>query len=1187
MLVFDFSQNLYTIHAVEGVRVFCVFQPINRDSWVMPEPNNSEFTLGIDLGANSLGWAVVGLVDGVPANLIQAGVRVFEAGINNDPKSGKEETLNAQRRDARLHRRQLWRRARRLRKVLHLLQGFNLLPKTDDVPETDGGTTKFRKAIAWGKPCREWDARDRSEVGQDYFNWLDHSIFGSPWFAQRHPVCAIPKNKRTDEQKVEAHRLRQLLPYILRAAAVEEKLPPHLVGRAIYHLAQRRGFWSNRKRAPKKDEKPGEVEEGIRTLRSKVGNLTLGQYFARMEPSEERIRDQWTPRDMYQAEFKRIWERQTEGRVDHLTDEPAANELLYKAIFDQRPIKLSRGLVGQCEFESGERRAPAYRLLSQRFRLLQVVNNLKIRAPGGEYEPLGVELRTELIGALERRSGMSFKEVREKLRLSRRLAINLQRDKEEARVPGNDTGAEFAKVFGDQWFALLPEEQERAVADAQSILNLRDVDERRRRATNYLRKRGLPDLDTATDQFLKISFEPGYMGLSVRAMNRFMPLLKKGFQYGALSPHYRYLPEVTDELIGLVDTGVSAAKACEQVLNRRPESATPKDALPPVTSEEVQAWIGAVRNPIVIRALTELRKVVNAIVARYKRPTRIHIELLRELKKPKDAREKIWKENLSRAKRNQSAEDEIRGWEPNISRVKPKDIEKYRLWKDSECCPYCRRAMTPRLMFGDDSEYQIDHIIPFKRSLDDSFVNKVLCHTQCNRDKGDRTPYEAFSPECGGDPDKYRAMIKCVEGFKGDKEIREEKVRRFKMDGPALEEFLAKWTARQFNDSAYASRLAADYLGLLYGGRVNENDRLCVQVRPGGLTKSYREAWNLNSILGDGETRNGGSTLKPRHDHRHHAVDAAVIAVADQDMFTRLSNAAKHRQLGRRERFGDFGEPWPGFRNELSKEVLNQIVVSHRVSGKVSGGLHKDKNYSAKDSSKGFRRIRIPVAELSLKHLTHDAQLKLGEEPIIVNPGVRERVLAKWRERSREIGSEEPKKVFSEGNLPRFQISEKRHIEIKKVRIRFKLSTIAVGRGRAERHVKAESNHHIEVFRTTDKKGRVKWSAEVVNMLTAYRRKNARLPIINPEGRQHLLFSLSPGEIIECRKGEHAGKRLVVRGMRADDRRIFLVHINDARRKGEMEKTGGYLAEPPSSLQDWDVRKIVVSPLGEVKEAHG
>ena len=74
---------------------------------------------------------------------------------------------------------------------------------------------------------------------------------------------------------------------------------------------------------------------------------------------------------MYQSEFKRIWERQTGGRVDHLTDEPTANELLYKAIFDQRPVKLSRGLVGQCEFEPGERRAPAYRLLSQRFRLLQ------------------------------------------------------------------------------------------------------------------------------------------------------------------------------------------------------------------------------------------------------------------------------------------------------------------------------------------------------------------------------------------------------------------------------------------------------------------------------------------------------------------------------------------------------------------------------------------------------------------------------------------------------------------------------------------------------------------------------------------------------------------------------------------------------------------------------------------------
>ena len=111
-------------------------------------------------------------------------------------------------------------------------------------------------------------------------------------------------------------------------------------------------------------------------------------------------------------------------------------------------------------------------------------------------------------------------------------------------------------------------------------------------------------------------------------------------------------------MIGLVDAGISAATACEQVLTRKPEPSTPKDALLPVASEEVQARIGAIRNPIVIRALTEHRKVVNAIIGKCGKPARIHIELLRELKKPKDAREKIWKENLSREKRNEAAEDE-------------------------------------------------------------------------------------------------------------------------------------------------------------------------------------------------------------------------------------------------------------------------------------------------------------------------------------------------------------------------------------------------------------------------------------------------------------------------------------------------------------------------------------------------
>jgi CRISPR-associated endonuclease Csn1 len=444
--------------------------------------------------------------------------------------------------------------------------------------------------------------------------------------------------------------------------------------------------------------------------------------------------------------------------------------------------------------------------------------------------------------------------------------------------------------------------------------------------------------------------------------------------------------------------------------------------------------------------------------------------LLRELRKPKKVREKIWKESFSAERRNDEIRQEIQQG-AKVVQPSPRDVEKHKLWKESgNICPYCLKGMSWANLFGDDSEYHVDHIIPWKRCLDDSFANKVLCHADCNQNKGDRTPYEAFN----GDPDRYDRIIKCVAGFNADKDTLHEKVKRFEMGPKELEEFLAKRTAQQFNDSAYASRLAADYLGLLYGGRHDEQGNVRVQARSGGLTRYFREAWNLNSILGDGEHKNGGKTHKPRHDHRHHAVDGVVIAVTDQGMVQRLNNAAKRGWVGRPGRFGHFDEPWPGFRNELKKEVMEKLVVSHRVSKKVSGALHKDTNYSTKEFGQGVRRHRVLLTDLSEKDVLSD--------DVIADPGVRKLV----RQRLAVLGGGEPKKLFAEDkNLPHFEATDGRRIPVKKVRINEIVKTRPIGKGDRTRFVKPGGNHHLEIFGLPGSDGRdKKWGApRVVTML--------------------------------------------------------------------------------------------------------
>ena len=124
----------------------------------MAERNNDEFVLGIDLGTNSLGWSIIGLVDGEPARLIRAGVRVFDAGMDDSKGLGREESRNKARRDARSHRRQLWRHQRRMLKLGRMLQRFELLPAGD---------------------------LSQPEARQDFFNRLDSEILRSAWFSEK------------------------------------------------------------------------------------------------------------------------------------------------------------------------------------------------------------------------------------------------------------------------------------------------------------------------------------------------------------------------------------------------------------------------------------------------------------------------------------------------------------------------------------------------------------------------------------------------------------------------------------------------------------------------------------------------------------------------------------------------------------------------------------------------------------------------------------------------------------------------------------------------------------------------------------------------------------------------------------------------------------------------------------------
>ncbi len=1055
----------------------------------MPSIETKEYVLGIDLGSNSLGWALIGLIDGEPAQLIRAGVRIFEAGMDGDLESGQEESRNKARRDARLHRRQLWRRARRINKVVHLLQRFGLLPAGN---------------------LHSPDAR------QDYFNRLDAQILASPWFFAKKQSGAFPEPHHT-------------LPYILRACALNEPLEPYFLGRAFYHLAQRRGFQSNRLRPARKDEDLGVVKQSIRNLRAQMqaaGARTLGEYFARMSPAErpfeEHIRgaDRWTARDMYKEEFEMIWEFQASHHPNLLTAE--RKKALYDAIFYQRPLWFDENTIGACELEPDCRRAPAYLLVSQRFRLLQTVNNFKVIPPGETERPLTPEDRQRLIDELELKGDLTYAKIRKLLGLPKDYAFNLERARNES-IKGNRTYADFYSVFGERWLKMTPEERDQTV---EYVHAFQKPDKLRGAAQ---KRWGLSD--KAAEKLSEITLEADYMNLSRRAMEKLMPLLEQGMTYGE----------------------------ARRLLYPEKFSATQPAAFLPM----VKAALPEVRNPAVLRSLTELRKVVNAVIHHYGKPQEIRIELARELRKSKKQRETLTRRNReNEAARKQAAKriDEITG-DKNPSRD---DIRRVLLLDECGChCVYCGEPISGRNFLGKESQIDIDHIIPFSRSLDDSFTNLVLCHSHCNRLKGDRTPYEAFA----GDPERYERILDRVRKFSGDSRTRAEKLRRFKLNDEELTKFLEDFRNRQLNDTAYAARLAAQYLSLLYGGVADTEGRRRVYATSGQATSYLRSLWKLNSILGDGTTSNGGRISKERTDHRHHAVDAVVIGLTDAGMMKRLSDAAQRAPLEGRRRFAGLEAPWVNFVDTIRQQI-DQIVVSHRVSKKVSGALHEETIYSPPFPDKKVR-VRKP-----LKDLTR------SEVEDIADPVVKKRVLEK-------LGDGDPKKVFAnEANLPCFETREGRRIPIRRVRIAKATPVFPLGEGRTVRHVTSESNHHVEIYAALDERGNeTRWDGEVVSLHEAYQRKRAGQPIVQ---RDHgplvkFKFSLAPGEVIECDDEKGGTMLLVCKGSSeysAGQVVISLLAPNDARRNPER------IRRVPNWLYERHARKVSVSPIGEVTEAH-
>lgn len=1079
----------------------------------MSEPHSQKenYVLGIDLGSASLGWAAIALNDnGMATGLLRSGVRIFDPAVSGDVEKGQDESNAVARREARLVRRQLRRRAARHGELFRLLQQHELLPQYEGVEA------------------------DASQQRHSILNVLDLQL-AARW---------------AKSSAAEAQAAVELPLYLLRKTALDAALEPFELGRVFYHLSQRRGYRSNRKEQlsgkeakgkAKKADDLGVVEDGIKELEAAMRPFrTLGEYFASIDPHTQKVRRRWTGRKMYEDEFAKIWEKQSVFHPELLTKE-LHNEIKH-LLFFQRPIKAQAHLIGGCELEPGERRAAWATLEAQRFRVLQKVNDLEIIFPGQVTGvPLTQAQGQTVLDLLEQSEAASFDKIRKALKLEKNVGFNLQRGG-ETKLKGNLTNTHMAVVFAERWAEMSEADKMQAVEDWRTI---EQKDSLVRRAIEYWK------LDEAGAQWLADKPAPnGYCMYSRKAIRKLLPLMMEGKRF---------------------------KEAEKEVYGNRLTGGQVHDRIPPVREA-----LKTLRNPAVERALTELRKVVNALLHEYGKPTEVRIELARDLKKPRHERAKAISYNRDREKqRNVAKERMVREIGPGFEHPSRADVEKALLWEECQGeCPYTGKRFPFSSLFGENPPLQVEHIIPFSRIPDDSFQNKTLCYHEENQYKANRTPFEAYT-----DPAQYEAILNRVRNWKTHNPGKQ---RRFELR--TLDE-LEGFSERQLNDTRYASKLACELVGALYGGRdiqTESGSRQVVFASSGMVTATLRKGWGLEAILREAApSANGQNRGKPRTDHRHHAIDAITIALSRPKMIAALSsNNAQDPSWPRNGRTAPkIQSPWKNFVDSI-RPYFEQMLVSHRPEHRLTGALHDETNYGRprKEGGKDVVHIRKQVVGMSA-----------GDIENIVDPAIRETVRAK----AAQFGGDLKKWTPTEGNedWPLLKTKTGKEIPIKRVRIKKALAVETIAKGERTRHVALSSNHHVAVFAVLDERGKEKrWDSLALSLFDAMERKRNGQPVVQtsyPEAEECVFkFSLMGGDTLllhrDCDHKKDICNASVWRLRTiASNGQLALVRVNDARLKTDIQKAGDWWLPRVEALRKLDAVKVVIDSLGRIHQSGG
>ena len=1080
----------------------------------------SKHVLGLDLGVGSIGWCLIALdAQGDPVEILGMGSRVVP--LNNatdaaDFSIGKAFTANQERTARRTMRRGFARYQLRRYRLRRELEKVGMLP--------DAALIQL--------PLLElWELRER-------------------------------------------------------AATAGRRLTLPELGRVLCHINQKRGYRHVKSDAAaivgdegeKKKDSNSAYLAGIRANDEKLQDehKTVGQYFAeqlRQNQSESptggisyRIKDQIFSRQRYIDEYDQIMAAQRVHYPDILTD-AFIRMLRDEVIFMQRPLKSCKHLVSLCEFEKqekvmrvqqddgkggrqlverrvkfGPKVAPKSSPLFQLCRIYEAVNNIRLTRPDGSPRDITPEERAKIVVHLQSSASLSFAALKKLLKEKALIADQLT---SKTGLKGNSTRVALAAALQPypQYHHLLDMELETRMMTVQLtdeetgevterevavvtdsyvhqplyrlwhiLYSIEERDAMRRALITQLSMKE-EDLDGGLlDQLYRLDFvKPGYGNKSAKFICKLLPQLQQGLGY---------------------------SEACAAVGYRHSNSPTSEEITERTLLEKIPLLQrNELRQPLVEKILNQMINLVNALKAEYG-VDEVRVELARELKMSREERERMAEGNRRREKENKAIAEKIRecGLFPTKSRIR-----KYMLWEEAgEKCLYCGQILTlSQCLNGDDME--VEHIIPKSVLYDDSYGNKTCACRRCNKEKGNRTALEYIRAK--GWEAEYMERINGLLDKKAISYSKHQRLRWLKEDIPS--DFLE----RQLRLTQYISRQA---MAILQQGirRVSASE--------GGVTARLRSLWGYDDILHTlnldrydsmGETervyREGETTEKlritnwsKRMDHRHHAIDALVVASTRQGYIQRLNRVSSESE--REAMSGEIEmqkvtktdklsllERWLTQRPHLSVRAVSdkvaEILISYRPGKRV---VTRGRNIYLRHGKKCVQSgLLVPRGPLSKE--TVYGQITVNGEPQIVCKYDLHSLKAKdvdyvvdlaLRKRLKELlaqhGGKE-KEAFA-GDV--YMDEAGTQGPIRSVRCftgldRGKMKAVKYDeQGDAVGFVSPRNNHHLAIYRTP--KGKLEES--IVTFWDAVDRARYGIPLVITHPREVMEQVLQRGDIPEA-----------------------------------------------------------------------